>query len=315
LVLVDRYGRPFLKLRVVVNDVCNFSCIFCHFEGQPRGIGRSLNADDYGFLVDVLSKVGVSDYKLTGGEPLLRGDIVDIVRKMGRGGVEISMTTNGFRLAELAEDLAAAGLRRVNVSIHSTDPERFSKVAGVPREWFYRVLAGVRAAVKAGMKVKLNAVLLKGVNEDRESLKSLVKLAASVGASLQLIELMPVGLGSKIFGDLQASADEAAELLEGMGARPAHTRKDLHNRPILRLAGVDIEIVKNWNNPYFCAGCTTMRLTSDGKLKPCLYREPVADLYGPIKERDAGKVYEAVSRAVYAREPTFRLKISHSSSL
>ncbi|WP_052886179.1 GTP 3',8-cyclase MoaA [Thermoproteus uzoniensis] len=313
--LVDRYGRPFLKLRVAVNDVCNFSCIFCHFEGQLRGVGRLLNADDYGFLVDVLSKVGVRDYKLTGGEPLLRSDIVDIVRKMNRDGVEISMTTNGFRLAELAEDLAAAGLRRVNVSVHTTDPEKFSKVAGVPKEWFRRVLDGVHAAVKAGMKVKLNAVLLKGINDDRESLRSLVKLAASIGASIQLIELMPVGLGSRVFGDLRASADEVAELLEGMGARPAYTRKDLHNRPILRLAGVDVEIVKNWNNPYFCAGCTTMRLTSDGKLKPCLYREPVVDLYGPIKERDAKRVYEAVSRAVYVREPTFKLKIDYSSSL
>ncbi len=311
--LVDRYGRPFLKLRVVVNDVCNFSCIFCHFEGQQRGVGRRLDANDYGFLVDVLSKIGVRDYKLTGGEPLLRSDIVDIVRSMNKNDVEISMTTNGFRLAETARDLANAGLKRVNVSLHSADPERFSKVTGVPRDWFNKVLRGAMMAKGVGMKVKLNAVLLRGVNDDRDSLKSLVKLAASIGASLQLIELMPVGVGSKIFGELYAPADSVVTILESMGARPVYTRKDLHNRPILRLAGIDIEVVKNWNNPYFCAGCTTMRLTSDGKLKPCLYKEPAADLYSAIKERDAERILRMVAGVVYMREPMF--KLSYSSSL
>lgn len=308
--LVDRYGRPFLKLRAVVNDVCNFSCIFCHFEGQARGIGRLLDASDYGFLVDVLSKIGVRDYKITGGEPLLRSDIVDIVRSMNRHDVEISMTTNGFRLAELAKELADAGLKRVNVSLHSADPEKFSKITGVPREWFKKVIRGAAAAVDAGMKVKLNAVLLRGINDDRDSLKSLVKLAASLGTSIQLIELMPVGAGSRAFKDLYAPADDVVSILEALGAKPAYTRKDLHNRPVLRLAGVDVEVVKNWNNPYFCAGCTTMRLTSDGKLKPCLYKEPAADLYDVIKKRDAEGVYDAVSRVVRIREPTFKLSYS-----
>ncbi|MEL9990708.1 MAG: GTP 3',8-cyclase MoaA [Thermoproteus sp.] len=311
--LFDKFGRPFLKLRVVVNDVCNFSCIFCHFEGQQRGIGRRLDADDYGFLVDVLSKMGVRDYKITGGEPLLRSDVVDIVRKMNRSGVDISMTTNGFRLAEMAVELAEAGLRRINVSLHSTDPAKFSKVTGVPKGWFFKVVDGIIAASKTGMKVKLNVVVLKDINDDKSSLKSILKFASAVGASVQLIELMPVGLGVKAFGDLYAPIDDVVQMLESMGARPVYTRKDLHNRPILNLAGVNIEIVKNWNNPYFCAGCTTMRLTSDGKLKPCLYKEATADLYGPIKERNAEKIYDIVARVVYAREPTF--KVHYSSSL
>ncbi len=308
--LVDRYGRPFLKLRVVVNDVCNFSCIFCHFEGQARGIGHRLDASDYGFLVDVLTKIGVKDYKLTGGEPLLRSDIVDIVKEMNKRDVEISMTTNGFRLAELAKELAVAGLKRANVSLHSADPEKYSKIARVPKEWFRKVLRGVEAAVSVGIRVKLNAVLLRGINDDKDSLKSLVRTAASFGASLQLIELMPVGVGSKIFGDLYTPADGVVSILEELGAKPVYIRKDLHNRPVLRLAGVDVEVVKNWNNPYFCAGCTTMRLTSDGKLKPCLYKEPVADLYDAIKRRDAEGIYNAVSRAVHIREPTFKLSYS-----
>ncbi|CCC82528.1 GTP 3',8-cyclase MoaA [Thermoproteus tenax] len=310
MVLLDKFGRPFLKLRIVVNDVCNFSCIFCHFEGQPRVVGPKLNADDYGFLAETLAKIGVYDFKLTGGEPLLRADIVDIVRRMKRGSVKISMTTNGFRLAELARELASAGLDRANVSLHVADPDKFSKVTNTPRGWYKRVLEGIDVAHQAGIDIKINAVILRGINDDGSSLKSLVKLASSVGASLQLIELMPVGSGAKIFNELYSPAENMIAHLLNMGARPMYTRKDLHNRPVFYVGGVKVEIVKNWNNPYFCAGCTTMRLTSDGKLKPCLYREPAADLYRPIKERNAEALIREVARVVYLREPTFKLSYS-----
>lgn len=309
--LFDKFGRPLLKLRVAVNDVCNYSCIFCHFEGQLRGVGRGLAPEDYSFVVDVFRELGVRDFKLTGGEPLLRSDIVDIIRLMRRDDVEISMTTNGYRLAELAPRLASAGLKRVNVSIHSLKPDLYSKVTGAPKEWLDRVVAGVKRAVEYGIGAKLNAVILRGVNTDKESVKSLVKFASSLGANVQFIELMPMGDGARAFGEYYEPAETIVEVLESLGAKPLYTRKDLHNRPIFSIGGVFVEVVKNWNNPYFCAGCTTLRLTSDGKLKPCLYREPLADLYGFIKRRDREGLIGAVKRVVALREPMFK---DHSSS-
>lgn len=313
--LKDQFGRPFLKLRIAVNDVCNFSCIFCHFEGQPKGLGRSLNPYDYSFVVDAFRKLGVRDFKLTGGEPLLRRDIVDIVGEMRRDGVDLSMTTNGFRLSELAEQLASAGLRRINVSLHSLDQRLYSKVTGVPQDWFYRVIDGVKKASALGLKVKLNVVLLRGINTDKGSVKSLIKFASGIGAGVQFIELMPVGDGSRIFDEYYEPIETIVDAIKALGAKPISTRGDLHNRPVFDVAGVKVEIVKNWGNPYFCAGCTTMRLTSDGKLKPCLYREPLADLYQLIKNRDLEGVVDVVKYVVALREPMFRVKISYSSSL
>jgi GTP cyclohydrolase subunit MoaA len=130
--MFDRYGRPFLKVRYVVNDECNYDCVFCHFEGQLRRQGTYLTAEDYGFLSSVFSSLGVLDFKITGGEPLLRRDIDLIVANIAKSGAPVTLTTNGLLLRRWAERLAVAGLRRVNVSVHTTDPERYSKITGVP---------------------------------------------------------------------------------------------------------------------------------------------------------------------------------------
>jgi len=304
--LVDRFGRPFTKLRLVVNDVCNYRCIFCHNEGQPSGVGRLLDAEDYGFLAEALAGLGVRDYKVTGGEPLLRSDVVEIVRRVSSTGSSVSVTTNGTRLWRIADELAEAGLHHINISIHSADPSKYAYITGGKPEWLGEVISAARRLRRLGVGVKLNAVVLRGINDSLTELRALRDLAASLDASIQLIELIPVGLGESVFAKLYKPIEEVVNALVGDGARPAGVRKDLHNRPVLDWGGVRVEVVKNWNNPMFCAGCTTMRLTSDGKLKPCLYAPPAADLYPAIKARDVERLVAEVRRVVALRVPRFR---------
>jgi len=305
-VLLDRYRRPFLKMRLVINDECNYSCIFCHFEGQRRDAGELLGPSDYGFFAATLAKLGVRDYKITGGEPLLRRDVFEIIRELRRSGSEISLTTNGFLLYNSAYRLRASGLSRVNVSLHVYDPEKYSEITGVDREWFYRVVDGILEAKRSGLGIKINAVVLRGINTSEDDVRALIKFASSSDASLQFIELMPVGEGASAFGQYYEPVETGLKIVQRLGGRPIKLREELHNRPVFILAGVRIEFVKNWGNPYFCAGCTTMRLTSDGKLKPCLYKPPVVDLLPYIKSRDSDKLIDKVKEVVASREPNFK---------
>ncbi|RFA97462.1 GTP 3',8-cyclase MoaA [Pyrobaculum aerophilum] len=305
--LFDKYGRPFQKLRYVVNDECNYNCVFCHFEGQSRRQGRYLTAEDYGFVTSVFKSLGVADFKITGGEPLLRGDIDLIVANIAKTGAYVTLTTNGYLLRKWVRKLQAAGLKRANVSIHTTDPEKYSKITGVPPSAFREVLRGLTEARDVGISLKLNAVVLRGINTDRESVKNLVKLAASLGAALQFIELMPSGWGASVFNELYEPIETLVNIIFELGGRPAGVRKELHNRPLYNIAGVTIELIKNFSNPTFCSGCTTMRLTSDGKLKTCIYADSSVDLMPYIKSRDVEGLLYAVRTALARREPRFKL--------
>jgi cyclic pyranopterin phosphate synthase len=305
-VLFDKHGRPFLKVRYVVNDDCNYSCIFCHFEGQLRRQGSYLTAEDYGFISSFFASLGVSDFKITGGEPLLRRDIDLIVANIAKTGASVSLTTNGYLLNRWAERLSSAGLRRINVSVHTTEPEIYAKVTGMPASLLREVLRGLCKSRELGMSIKLNAVVLKDVNTDRKSIKELVKLASSLDASLQFIELMPTGQGADVFSRFYEPVETVAKVITELGGRPVGLRKELHNRPMFILGGVVIELIKNYNNPTFCSGCSTMRLMSDGKLKTCIYSEPVVDLLPYIKNRDVEGLFYAVRDALTWREPRFK---------
>jgi len=302
-VLIDRYGRPLLKLRIVVNSECNFNCFFCHFEGQGRHV-PTLTPDDIGFVADAAMKIGIMDFKLTGGEPLLRRDIVEIVRVLSlRRPKDLSLTTNGFLLGELAYRLREAGLMRLNVSLHSLKPERYAYITGTSPSVFHRVMDGLLKAKDAGFSaIKLNMVVTK-VNVDE--VDDLIDFAAKHGFSLQLIELMPVGYGEVGFEDNYVDLNTVVRHLAERG-RFLGNRVDLHNRPIFNVNGVKVEVVKNYMNPNFCAGCTTIRLTSDGWLKTCLYKPPSIRVWDLIKNRDLEGLVKAFQKANELREPNFK---------
>jgi cyclic pyranopterin phosphate synthase len=306
-VLFDRYGRPFLKVRYVVNDECNYNCVFCHFEGQFRRQGAYLTAEDYGFVSSVFASFGVTDFKITGGEPLLRRDIDLVVANIAKAGAPVTLTTNGYLLKRWAERLSAAGLRRVNVSVHTVEPDKYSKITGAQPGFLNEVLRGLFKSRELGISIKLNAVVLREVNTDRKSVKELVKLASLLGASLQFIELMPSGQGADVFNQFYEPVETVAKTIAELGGRPVGLRKELHNRPVFILGGVSIELIKNYGNPTFCNGCSTMRLTSDGKLKTCIYAEPAVDLLPHIRNRDVEGLLYAVRSALAQREPRFKL--------
>lgn len=295
------FFRGLLRLRLSVTSRCNYSCVFCHREGQPRGAEDALTAEDYGFIASALSKVGAVHYKLTGGEPLMRDDVDAVVARIVRAGGSVSLVTNGYLLRDWAERLAAAGLSRVNVSVHSADPARYSAVTGAPPDSLKRALGGIAKCAELGLGVKINAVVLRGVNTDRESVKELVRLASRAGATLRFIELMPVGLSPREFDELHEPVETVVAVLSSLGARPLRLREDLHNRPVYELGGVKIEIVKGYANPVFCVACSTLRLTYDGKLLLCLYGSAGTDILPYIRGRDAEGLIRAVVAALVRR--------------
>ncbi|MCE4599619.1 MAG: GTP 3',8-cyclase MoaA [Desulfurococcales archaeon] len=272
--VTDSYGRPMANLRISVTNECNYRCIFCHIEGDP--IGKPLRPGqlppvmiprEYGIVAKAAWLLGIRSYKITGGEPLIRRDIVDIVGEINENspGSDISMTTNGFLMNVYAEKLASAGLRRANISIHSLRRARYKFITGV--DGLDKAMKGLSAAHDAGLKLKVNMVVLKGINEDE--VLDIAEYAAKHEAMLQLIELHPVGMGAKFFKQYFYPVVEIEKKFLEMGAKAE--RRGLHNRPVYTLPnGIKVEVVRPHGNPIFCAGCTRIRLSATGHLTPCL---------------------------------------------
>lgn len=309
--LRDAYGRPLSSLRLLVTAECNYRCFFCHLEGDPLGAPARLGSasplmrpEDYEIVAEASDRLGIHSFKITGGEPLARKDIVEIVRAVSTRapGSEISMTTNGFFLENLVGKLKEAGLQRVNISIHSLKKERYRFIVGV--DGLDRALRGLRAAIEHDIKVKINALLLYGINHDE--VFDLIEFSRKVGAVLQLIELIPVGLGAKVLSSHVFSLDEVEKRLIDMGAKVEH--RDLHNRPIYTLpSGAKVEVVKSTGNPIFCAGCDRLRLDAMGRLSPCInWRGERVDLLSEI--RQAASREEAINRAIEAIKRANRLR-------
>jgi GTP 3',8-cyclase len=268
----DRYGRAIRDLRISLTQRCNLRCVFCHMEGQPFS-REELTPDEFETVVRAAVGIGIDRVKLTGGEPTLRSDLVDIVRRISALVSEVSMTTNGLRLVELARPLRDAGLARVNVSLPSLDPVRYERVTGV--NGLTKALAGVRAAVAAGLApVKLNVVALEGSTADPEGMRRTIEFAREVGAWVQVIE----------FENVRGRVDpDMYRLLHSEPGRmtPDHVRERtptsynrLHHRPRYEISDggppVTLEVVQPVENPEFCMACERLRLTSDGQLKGCL---------------------------------------------
>lgn len=270
----DAYGRPFNNLRISVTNECNYRCIFCHIEGDP--IGRPLRPgqlppimvpEEYGIVAKAAFLLGARNFKLTGGEPLIRRDIVDIVGNIAENapGSDISMTTNGYLMKTYGARLAEAGLNRVNISVHSLRPGRYKFITGV--DGLKRAIEGVAAARDAGLGLKVNMVVLKGINEDE--IFDVAEFAHRHGGMLQLIELHPVGLGARFFKQYFYPLSEFEKKLLESGATVR--RRGLHNRPVYTTPeGYRIEVVKPYSNAIFCSGCTRIRLSPTGELSPCL---------------------------------------------
>jgi cyclic pyranopterin phosphate synthase len=272
MVLKDGCGRPLLNLRIAITGRCNLRCSYCHGEGQERPSGKAnleMTSEEIIRIARIAVDLGISRIKLTGGEPLVRTDVARIVKGIGSlpGLTDLSMTTNGSLLARLAVKLHANGLQRVNISLPTLEEKEYEQLTGGK---ITDALEGIRIAVKSGYSpVKLNMLVLKGINED--SVSRMIEFAQETNTVLQLIELEPINVTEKYYHQRHKTLDEYEERLKKEAEHVA-TRRYMHNRHVYYLPQVKVEVVRPIENTEFCLNCTRLRVTSDGKLKPCLMR-------------------------------------------
>ncbi len=285
MVLTDKCGRPLLNLRISITQRCNLRCDYCHREGEgccARDTQEEMTVDEIVRIARIAVGLGISRIKLTGGEPLMRKDLGDIVKGIAvtPGLRDLSMTTNGALLGFQAQGLRACGLRRVNISLPTLNADVYHKLTDGRIE---NALEGVKAAVSAGLyPVKLNMVILNGVNVD--AMPEMMGFSRQTGTILQLIELDPVNVSATYFSVYHKFLNEFEEMLR-QKAMKIETRRFMHNRHIYHLPDVTVEVVHPTENREFCAHCTRLRVTSDGKLKTCLMRnDNLVDVLTPIRQ-------------------------------
>lgn len=303
--MLDRYGREASSLRIAVTQRCNQNCIYCHNEGQIRST-KEMSLEELERVLKAASSIGAKKVKITGGEPLVRKDIVDVVDVCSRHFNEVSLTTNGVLLKELAGPLREAGLARLNVSLDTLDEQTYQKVTG--RNHLTKALKGIGAASEAGFQsMKLNAVVLKGLNHTE--LEALTQFSAEMGAILQLIELTSrkEETESPFY---RAYHYDLADFERILSTWTSDVRKnEIHNRKkyVLRVNGwtATVEVVRPMSNHDFCANCTRIRVTSDGRIKPCLLTHSgEIEALDLLKAGEDGEALEALfTQAILSRKP------------
>jgi cyclic pyranopterin phosphate synthase len=304
--LLDPFGRAITYLRVSVTDRCDFRCVYCMSEDMAFLPKRDLlSLEELDRICTVFVAQGVRKLRITGGEPLVRRDIMSLFRSLSRhlesGALdELTVTTNGSQLARFAHELASYGVRRVNVSIDTLDPDKFRRIT----RWgdLSKVLQGLDAAQAAGLKVKINTVALKGVNEDE--IDSLMHWAHRRGMDLTLIEVMPLG---EIDGQRVDQFLPLSEVRQRLEAR--YTLHDLPERtggPARYVKVVETGGKLGFITPLthnFCESCNRVRLTCTGQLFMCLGQEDAADLRAPVRASgDNAPLTQAIADAI-ARKP------------
>jgi cyclic pyranopterin phosphate synthase len=277
--LTDKFRRPITDLRISITDRCNYKCVYCR-TGNEGALYADLPFADYLRMARVLVGMGITKVRLTGGEPLLRKGVVDFVRNLAQlrapngpnGGepLDIALTTNGHLLADLAQPLKNAGLSRVTVSMDAVDPDRFARITRVPNGYDH-VLAGIRSARRAGLwPLKVNCVLMRGFNEDQ--IIPFGMFAREEGVTVRFIEFMPLEEGRTWSPATVVTLDE---ILTRMGEyRPLveipHARSETARRYRFDDGVGEIGIIAPVSHP-FCGHCSRIRITSDGKIRTCLF--------------------------------------------
>ena len=272
-----------------------------------------LTTDELVEAIGIAVETGITEVRLTGGEPLLRPDIVEIVRKINQlpEPPAISMTTNGIALAKVAQDLVDAGLERINVSLDTLSPERFKAIT--KRDRFNEVMEGLAAAKSAGLSpIKINSVLMRGVNDDEAP--ALVKWAMENGYQLRFIEQMPLDAGDAWSRDGFVKADEIFEslskdyrlmALDGRGAAPAETF-------LVNDGPATIGIIASISKP-FCGSCDRLRLTSDGQIRSCLFSRSESNIRDVLRDANLDaparneRISEIIRATVLSKEPGHKI--------
>ncbi|HEX3862206.1 MAG TPA: GTP 3',8-cyclase MoaA [Stellaceae bacterium] len=305
--MIDPFGRHISYLRVSVTDRCDFRCVYCMAEEMqflPKA--ELLTLDELDRVCTAFIGMGVRKLRLTGGEPLVRRNIMSLFRSLGRhlkSGVldELTLTTNGSQLARYADELAECGVRRVNVSVDTLDPAKFTEITR--RGNLDRVLEGLEAAKRAGLAVKINTVALRGVNE--KELDDLVAWTGREGFDLVFIEVMPMGdIGNENRLDqymplsLVRARLQRRWTLDDSDYRTGGPARYATVRETGRRVGFITPLTHN-----FCESCNRVRLTCTGTLFMCLGQEDAADLRTPVRQSESNEPLEAAIREAIARKP------------
>ncbi|MBF0295630.1 MAG: GTP 3',8-cyclase MoaA [Magnetococcales bacterium] len=308
--LTDSFGRTIRYLRVSVTDRCNMRCDYCRPSVEPMlpDHVELLTLEEIARLVRLFVGLGVDRFRLTGGEPLLRRNLLSLVRELGAmpGLHELSLTTNALLLDRFAHDLRAAGVRRVNISLDSLTPETFARITRGGD--LTRVLAGIDAAVQAGLApVKVNMVVMRGVNE--HEIPEMIRFAARNGLLLRFIETMPIGDAGQSYPERFISAAEILRIAReafGQEPLPADPAVGLGAGPAryFRIEGTGAEVgVIAARSRHFCDTCNRMRLTSRGGLVLCLGAMDVVDLKTPLRAGASDEALLETIRAAVAMKP------------
>jgi len=303
--VVDPFGRAITYLRVSVTDRCDLRCVYCMAEDMtflPKA--QVLSLEELERVCAAFIRLGVRKLRLTGGEPLVRRNIVSLVRalgaRLGHGLDELTLTTNGTQLAKYAQELKAAGVKRVNVSLDTLDPAKFTAIT----RWgkLDEVMEGIRVAKQAGLGIKINAVALKDINAGE--LERMVEWCGAQGHDMTIIEVMPMGdIGEQRVDQYIPISMVRAQLkrrwtLEDVDHRTGGPARYVRVKETGGLLGFITPMTHN-----FCESCNRVRLTCTGTLFMCLGQEDAADLRAPLRMSESDAPLERAIRAAIARKP------------
>ena len=304
--LSDKFGRPITDLRIAITDHCNYKCVYCR-TGNDGALYSDLPFADYLRMARVFAGLGIKKVRLTGGEPLLRKGVVDFVRDLAQlrsadgEPLELALTTNGHLLAELAQPLKDAGLQRITVSMDAVDSERFARITRVPNG-YDRVLAGIRAAKRVDLEpVKVNCVLLRGFNEDQ--IIPFGMFAREEDVVLRFIEFMPLEEDRVWSPDVVVTLNEILRRMSEYRplAEIPHARSETARRYRFDDGIGEIGIIAPVSQP-FCGHCSRIRLTSDGKIRTCLFSVWDHDLHAQMRRGASDSQLEDFIRGVVQKK-------------
>jgi cyclic pyranopterin phosphate synthase len=283
--LRDKHGRAITDLRISITDRCNYKCVYCR-TGNEGAVYAELPIEDYLRMARVFVGLGIEKIRLTGGEPLLRRGLLDLVQELSQlrtvqgAPLDLALTTNGHLLEEMAEPLRAAGLTRITVSMDAVDAEKFARITRVPGS-YERVLRGVRAAKRVGLEpVKVNCVLLRGFNEDQ--IVPFARFSREEGVVVRFIEFMPLEEGRTWTAETVVGVQEVIAALRSFRpvvALDPNAPSETAVRYTFDDGVGEIGIIAPVTQA-FCGQCSRVRLTSDGKIRTCLFSQTDHDLYG-----------------------------------
>lgn len=302
-IVKDKYDRPILSLRITLTNRCNVNCIYCHHDGM-RSSKNEMTPDEIYKICQIAKRIGVRKIRLSGGEPLIRKDIVEIISKISSIGFnDISITTNGILLEKYAKDLKEAGLDRVNVSLDTLNPETYEFIT--KKDYLEAAKKGILKSVEVGLyPVKINMVIMRDINE--HEIKDMFNFCKDNNMVLQLIELIESENcdDDKFSAEYHYKLDMVEERLSDI-ADEVREREFMQGRRKYYINGGEIEVVKPVDNSKFCANCTRLRVTPDGKIKPCLLRnDNLVDIITDIRNNESDeKLEEIFLKGIDKREP------------